>query len=109
MTSFMSILFNFINIYAIFYVLLIGSYAYEHFRIKYLTEYWNNVTNELFLEEIMFILYEYDENIVTYENDEFIEKSRNLHKKNQKLRIELFKAGLKNRFIKYFQIDEHKK
>lgn len=109
MTSFISILFNFIKIYTIFYVLLIGSYAYEHFRIKYLTEYWNKVTNELFLEEIMFILYEYDENIVIYENDEFIEKSCNLYKINQKLRIELYKSGLKNRFVEYFQIDEHKK
>lgn len=104
-TTFMSILFNFIKIYAVFYVLLIGSYAYEHFRIKYLIEYWDKTTDELFLEEIMFILYEYDENIVTYENDEFIEISRNLYKKNQKLRIELFKAGLKNRFIKYFKIN----
>lgn len=104
-TNIMSILLNFIKIYAIFYVLLICSYAYEHFRIKYLTEYWDKTTDELFLEEIIFILYEYDENIVTYENDEFIEISRNLYKKNQKLRIELFKAGLKNRFIKYFKIN----
>jgi hypothetical protein len=75
--------------------------------------------DDLFKEEIFSILTNYglsnyginvmieqnDEKYIAYENEIF-EKSRELYLKNQKLRIELFKSGLKNRFIEYFKINK---
>lgn len=106
MSSISSIIFNIVKIYTIFYTLLICSYAYEHFRIEYLTAYWSIIHDDLFKEEIFDILLNYDNNIKNIEinESEFIEKSRSLYKNNQDLRIKLFKSGLKNRFIEYFKI-----
>jgi len=110
MSSISSIIYNFMKIYTVFYTLLISSYAYEHFRIEYLMAYWSIMPDDIFKEEILDILLIYDTNIHIIKDDkcEFIEKSRELYKKNQKLRIELFKSGLKNRFIEYFKINNDK-
>ena len=111
MSSISAIIYNFMKIYAVFYTLLISSYAYEHFRIEYLMAYWSIMPDDIFKEEILDILLNYDTTIHIIKNDEceFIEKSRELYKKNQNLRIKLFKSGLKNRFIQYFKINNDNK
>lgn len=95
---------NLLKYYLIFYVILIGSYAAEHYYIKFLTDYWSIMPEDMFLEKVIDILFEYDENIHYFENSDFIKRSKELYRKNNKLRIKLFKSGLKDRFIEYFGI-----
>ncbi len=100
------VIMNILKYCLICYILMIGSYAFEYYYIEYLASYWDVMPDDIFIEEIISILNEYDNNISKYNHDEFIKISCFLYKTNIDLRIKLFKYGLKQRFIEYFNIDK---
>lgn len=98
----------FVDLYFILHLLLVIYYAFEYYYIEYLNAYWDVMPDDIFMEEIISILTKYNKNICDYKNDKFIRESLLLYRNNVKLRIELYKYGLKDRFINHFTIETNK-
>jgi len=92
----------------LYYIILVCSYAVEHYYIEYLSLYWDKSPDDVFLEEIISILTQYDKKIINNENcgrEVLTQKLCNLYRNHIEFRIVLYKYGMKNRFIKYFKIE----
>lgn len=92
-------------LYFVFYLFTMFRYIFQDYYIRYLESYWNHIDENIFIDEIISILIKYDENIriyTYYKTDNFIINSLKLYTSNIDFRIELYKKGMKPRFIEYF-------